>query len=108
LIRTPDDFGTVYLLDSRFGRQDIEAQIASWARMNMSKPKTFEEFVNKIKEINKIKELSPEMTSIQKDLGLVSIRGQSLDSDAITMPIRSARQSISRPINIPTEKELQE
>ena len=32
LIRTPDDFGTVYLVDSRFARQDIEVQLASWAR----------------------------------------------------------------------------
>lgn len=42
LIRTPDDFGTVYLLDSRFARQDIEAQIASWAKMNLIKPNTYE------------------------------------------------------------------
>ena len=41
LIRTPDDFGTVYLLDERFSKPDIEAQLASWARMNLSKPKSF-------------------------------------------------------------------
>jgi len=41
LIRTPDDFGTVYLLDSRFLKADIEAQIASWAKMSLFKPATF-------------------------------------------------------------------
>ncbi len=41
LIRTPDDFGTVYLLDSRFAKPDIEAQLASWARMNITKPLTY-------------------------------------------------------------------
>lgn len=42
LIRTPDDFGSVYLLDSRFTKSDIEGQIASWARMNLWKPTTFQ------------------------------------------------------------------
>jgi Rad3-related DNA helicase len=42
LIRTPDDFGSVFLLDSRFMKPDIEGQIASWARMNLSKPITFQ------------------------------------------------------------------
>jgi regulator of telomere elongation helicase 1 len=49
LIRTPTDFGSVYLLDARFNRQDIEAQLASWARMNLSKPSTYNEFVQKVK-----------------------------------------------------------
>ena len=38
LIRTPDDFGTVYLIDSRFMKPDIESQLASWARVNLNKP----------------------------------------------------------------------
>lgn len=42
LIRTPDDFGTVYLIDSRFTKQDIESQLASWARTSLTKPATFE------------------------------------------------------------------
>ena len=49
LIRTPDDFGTVYLVDSRFSKPDIEAQLASWARMNISKPSHWNDFVEKVK-----------------------------------------------------------
>jgi Rad3-related DNA helicase len=41
LIRTPDDFGTVYLLDARFAKADIEGQLASWARISLFKPKTY-------------------------------------------------------------------
>lgn len=42
LIRTPDDYGTVYLLDSRFGKPDIEGQLASWARLSLHKPKNYQ------------------------------------------------------------------
>ena len=42
LIRTPDDYGTVYLLDSRFGKPDIEGQLASWARLSLHKPKSYQ------------------------------------------------------------------
>ena len=42
LIRTPDDFGTVYLIDSRFTKPDIEGQLASWARISMFKPSKYE------------------------------------------------------------------
>jgi Rad3-related DNA helicase len=54
LIRTPDDFGTVYLVDSRFGKNDIELQLASWARISLSKPKTYAEFIKKVHEINRV------------------------------------------------------
>ena len=37
LIRTPDDYGTVYLIDSRFAKPDIESQLASWARLSLTK-----------------------------------------------------------------------
>lgn len=43
LIRTPDDYGTVYLIDARFSsKSDIESQLASWARISMTKPKTYQ------------------------------------------------------------------
>lgn len=42
LIRTPDDFGTVYLIDSRFTKPDIEGQLASWARVSIFKPSKYE------------------------------------------------------------------
>ena len=41
LIRTPDDFGSAYLVDLRFVKPDNEAQLASWARMNIKKPTSF-------------------------------------------------------------------
>lgn len=42
LIRTPDDFGTVYLIDSRFNKPDIEGQLASWARLTVHKPPSYQ------------------------------------------------------------------
>lgn len=54
LIRTPDDFGTVYLIDSRFAKTDIESQLASWARLSLTKPSTYLEFIKKVHSINKI------------------------------------------------------
>jgi Rad3-related DNA helicase len=64
LIRTPDDFGTVYLIDARFGRTDIENQLASWARMTLTKPATYADFVSKVHEINKVKHKA-EISAIQ-------------------------------------------
>ena len=76
MIRSPTDFGKVYLLDERFAKPDIEAQLASWARKNISKPSTFNEFAQKIKTTNKSEEFTPPIRSSQKESGMLSVMGR--------------------------------
>jgi hypothetical protein len=52
--------------------------------------------------------MPPELNQIQEDLGLVSIKGTSLNSQSIVLPQLSVRQSISRPVIRKSEKEVEE
>jgi hypothetical protein len=106
LIRTPDDFGTVYLLDSRFGKADIEGQLASWARLTLHKPNTYQEFLQKVHEINRVKHRA-DIVAIQSEMGLTSINGVSLGLQAV-MPPKTIRGSISRPPPPKTPEQMEE
>lgn len=106
LIRTPDDFGTVYLLDSRFGKPDIEGQLASWARLTLHKPASYQQFVQKVHEINRVQHRA-EIVAIQNEMGLTSLNGITLGPQSI-LPPRTIRSSISRPLPPKTPEQLEQ
>lgn len=74
IIRHKNDFGTIYLVDSRFKKNDLINQISTWARSSLTILNTFPEFLSKIKKINGVS-LELPVTEYQPTFNFISQNG---------------------------------
>lgn len=83
IIRHKKDFGSIYLVDSRFKRNDLNDQISTWAKNSLKIVKCYSEFEEEVQKINGSQQIVTIKNDIQPEFNITSLKGTTINSNEI-------------------------